>query len=276
LGISKEARLYNTNYAVDGYTDGYRTFRRHVLSSTKCSENNSVLDFWTEQGIVTTKYRIDYHENYGQAFRPHLSVRCVRNLGMDNPTAQNIVDKTQNIPQPLVVMECLSNEGTADAVYRFDLSNVNEESFRFYTSKELFPADEFSMSSRPYRGFITGGYTLIEQKNGTVTTFNDYTNLKNSLENNDSPVKEETFRVPNIREAALMTLYIKNNNWWGNDATMVSTYTGLGQTAIGGLGLENGNSWCFGGNNYIVQNENVYGGKRVIIRHVKDWNPSNE
>ena len=276
LGISKEARLYNTNYAVDGYTDGYRTFRRHVLSSTKCSENNSVLDFWTEQGIVTTKYRIDYHENYGQAFRPHLSVRCVRNLGMDNPTAQNIVDKTQNIPQPLVVMECLSNEGTANAVYRFDLSNVNEESFRFYTSKELFPADEFSMSSRPYRGFITGGYTLIEQKNGTVTTFNDYTNLKNSLENNDSPVKEETFRVPNIREAALMTLYIKNNNWWGNDATMVSTYTGLGQTAIGGLGLENGNSWCFGGNNYIVQNENVYGGKRVIIRHVKDWNPSNE
>lgn len=70
-----------------------------------------------------------------------------------------------------------------------------------------------------------------------------------------------------------MTLYIKNNNWWGNDATMVSTYTALGQTSVGGLGLENGNSWCFGGNNYIVQNENVHGRKRIIIRHVKDWDP---
>lgn len=275
LGVTKEARLYNKDYAVNGYTNDYRTFRRHVLSSTKCSENNSVLDFWTEQGIVTTKYRIDYHENYGQAFRPHLSVRCVRNLGMDTPTATSIVDKTQNIPEPLVVMECLSNNGTANAIYRFDMSNVNEESLRYYTSKELFPSDEFSMSARVYRGFITGGYTLIGQKNGTVTTFNDYTNLKNSLENNDSPVKEDGYRVPNIREAALMTLYIQNDAWWNSnkDATMISTYTGLGQTAVGGLGLENGNSWCFGANNYIVQNENVYGSKRVIIRHVKDWDP---
>lgn len=273
LGVSNEARLYNTEYAVTGSTDGYRTFRRHVLSSTKCSENNSVLDFWAEQGIVTTKYRVDYYDGYGEPFRPHLSVRCVRNLGMDAPTWDNIVDKEENIPHPLVVVKCLEHEGTNNAVYSFDLRNVNEESLRYYTTKELLPTNEFSTSARTYRGFVTGGLTPVRQTNGTVNAFNDYTNLKNSLDNNESPVTQEFYRVPNIREAALMTLYINNNNWWGNDATMVSTYTGLGQTSVGGLGLENGNSWCFGGNNYIVQNENVHGGKRIIIRHVKDWEP---
>ncbi len=273
LGVSKETRLYNTDYAVPGTTDGYRTFRRHILSSTRCSEDYSVLDFWTEQGIVTTKYRIDIRDNYPVEFRPHLSVRCVRNLGMDSPTAQNIVNPLQNIPQSLVVMKCVENEGTANAVYSFDLRNVNEESLRYFTSKELFPSDEFSMSARTYKGFVTGGYTFITQGSGTIRPYDEYIKLKSSLENNTSPVEEVTYRVPNIREAALMTLYIKNDNWWGNDATMVSTYTGLGQTSVGGLGLEVGNSWCFGGNNYIVQNENVYGGKRIIIRHVKDWNP---
>lgn len=275
LGVSNDARLYNTEYAVNGYdaTYGHRIFRRHVLSSTKCSENNSVLDFWAEQGIVTTNYRRDYYENYGTPFYPHLSIRCVRNLGMDNPTAQNIVNPSQNIPQPLVVMKCIENEGTANAVYSFDLRNVNEESLRYYTTKELLPTNEFSTSARTYRGFITGGLTFIRQTTGTTTGYADYINLKNSLDNNESPITQDSYRVPNIREAALMTLYIKNNNWWGNDATMISTYTGLGQTSVGGLGLENGNSWCFGGNNYIVQNENVHSGKRIIIRHVKDWNP---
>lgn len=271
LGISKDARLYNTDYAVTGSTNGYRTFRRHILSSTKCSENNSVLDFWTEQGIVTTKYRIDVYENYGEPFRPHLSVRCVRNLGMNSPTATNIVKKEQNIPTPLIVVKCLENEGTADAVYSFDLSNVNEESFRYFTTKELFPSDEFSMSARTYRGFITGGRTVVDM--GGLNHFDNFKRLKNSLEDNDSWVTEENYRVPNIREGALMTLYINNNNWWENDATMVSTYAGLGRTDVGGLGLENGNSWCFSKDNYIVQNENVYGGKRLIIRHVKDWDP---
>lgn len=56
----------------------------------------------------------------------------------------------------------------------------------------------------------------------------------------------------------------------------INTYTRIYTrflTSVGGLGLENGNSWCFGGNNYIVQNENVHGRKRIIIRHVKDWEP---
>lgn len=273
LGISDESRLYNTAYAVPGSTDGYRTFRRHVLSSTKCSDNNSVLDFWAEQGIVTTKYRVDYYDNYGEPFRPHLSVRCVRNLGMDNPTKENILKKEENLPHPLVVVNCMEGEGTANAVYSFDLRNVNEESLRYYTTKELLPTNELSTSARTYRGFLTGGLTSIRQTTGTVAAFNEYNNLKNQLDNNESPVAQETYRVPNIREAALMTLYIKNDNWWGNDATMVSTYTALGQTSVGGLGLENGNSWCFGGNNYIVQNENVHGRKRIIIRHVKDWEP---
>lgn len=276
LGISNEARLYNTEYAVDGYDENFdhRIFRRHVLSSTRYNENdNSVLELWAEQGIVTTNYRRDYHERYGAPFYPHLSVRCVRNLGMDNPTAANIVNKVANVPQPLVVVECLENEGTANAVYRFDLSNVNEESFRYYTTKELLPTNEFSTSARTYRGFVTGGYTPIRQTTGTVTGYADYIDLKNSLDNNESLVTQDSYRVPNIREAALMTLYIDNDSWWGNDATMVSTYAGLGRADVGGLGLENGNSWCFGGDNYIVQNENVYGGKRIIIRHVKDWNP---
>lgn len=66
---------------------------------------------------------------------------------------------------------------------------------------------------------------------------------------------------------------------WGSYATQVSTYASLGTAGgngVGGSGLENGNSWCFGFGDYIVQNENVHSGKRVIIRAVRDWDPDSE
>lgn len=284
LGVTNEAQLYDMVYAEDGYTDHpnggrYRTFRRHVLSSSKCGQNNSILDFWAEQGIVTTKYRIDLYGNgtgyepYPEAFRPHLSIRCVRNLGMEHPTAGNIVKKEENLPEPLVKMKCLTQVG-ASAVYAFNLSNVNEKSLRYYTSKELLPTDENSISARTYKGFITGVATQITAAS-TGTTFTEYNNLKSKLDNNQTLISDAAngYRVPNIREAALMTLYIDDAGWWGNDATMVSTYAALGQKSVGGMGLENGNSWCFGYNNYIVQNENVHSRPRIIIRSVRDIDP---
>lgn len=279
-GIPESAKLYDKKYAVDGYStikgQDYRTFRRHVVSSSKCAANESVLDFWIEQGIVTTQYRIDSYNGYGNPFKPYLSVRCVRNLGIDNVTESNIINGESNLPDPLV--KCTKESTGTNAVFKFDLRNINEKSLRFYTTRELEAADENSEMARTYKGFVTGGVFYNIGVHGATQA--QYKTLKDDyLDVGESPVTDSDYRVPNIREGALMTQYCTDATWWGSYATQVSTYASLGTAGgngVGGSGLENGNSWCFGYGDYIVQNENVHSNKTVIIRAVRDWDPASE
>lgn len=280
LGISDLAKLYDKQYAVAGSSNikgtTYRTFRRHVLSSSRSSANNSVLEFWTEQAIVTTEYRRAIYSNYGEPFRPYFSIRCMRNLGLPDATEANIVDMNQNVPDPLV--KCTQEGSGVNAVFKFDLRNINDKSLRFYTTRELEAADENSEMARTYKGFITGGvYHNIGVHGATQAQYKELKN--NYLDLGESPVTDSEYRVPNVREGALMTQYCTDSGWWGSYATQVSTYASLGTAGgngVGGIGLENGNSWCFGYGDFIVQNENVHSGKTVIIRAVRDWDPDSE
>jgi hypothetical protein len=142
-------------------------------------------------------------------------------------------------------------------VYRFDLSNINDKSVRYYTSHELIPNDENGESSRTYYGFETS--SSFQSYNGS------YTDLKRSLENGDSPCPDG-YRVPNVREAALLSLYCPSQWWNGNIIYSCSYYS---HGSLGGdLYYDNGTTtWAFQ-NKYVTMS-----GAPKSIRCVKDIDP---
>ena len=110
-----------------------------------------------------------------------------------------------------------------NSVYRFNLTRINKKSIRSIdVSGELDPSDEYSPNSRTYSAFETGP---------EVSYASNYPALKTLLENGESPCPEG-YRVPNIREASLMSNYITadvNSNWWSEHYTFVSTFYSFGQ-----------------------------------------------
>ena len=119
--------------------------------------------------------------------------------------------------------------------YKFDLRNINAKSLRFYTTKELEPSDEHSEMSRIYYGFETGD---------SFPT-GDYPALKADLDVGKSPCPEG-WRVPNVREGALMALYC-SSDWWntgGQGNIIVSSYYSNG--TLGNKHDTESPSWQFG------------------------------
>ena len=106
-----------------------------------------------------------------------------------------------------------------NSVYRFDFTNMNEESRRYYTTRELAPGDEYSVMARLYDGFETGAWADIK-----VTYFAN-NGLKNVLEGGGT-FAPAGFRAPNVREGVVMYLYC-GTGWWVN--TMVSNYYSFGE-----------------------------------------------
>ena len=75
---------------------------------------------------------------------------------------------------------------------------------------------------------------------GFIDYTSGYLNLKADLEAGNSPC-DEGYRVPNVREGALMALYCDD---WNDNYTYVSTYFSLG--ALGKNYFPYGNtSWSF-------------------------------
>ena len=261
-GLNGDACLYTSSrgsQTTSGYA-GAHPWRNHVIASTK-SGNNYPLILWAEEGISTSAYRDDI----GYSKQGPYSIRCVRNLGMDyNSEAEAQSGILTNTPESLIKFSQLT-EGTVNqnTVYRFDLTNINDKSIRFYTTRELEPSDEHSEISRTFYGFETGPLTSY----GSTNNYQGYLDLKAALEAGNSPCAEG-YRVPNVREAALMYLYCKNTNWW-NGYTMVSTYYSNGLLGNGKDGQSP--SWQFIHNNATIGQTGVNG-----IRSVRDWNPNEE
>jgi hypothetical protein len=201
---------------------------------------------WAEEGVSVS--------GYGQEWSKHApkSVRCVRNLGLPYHTETSIADKTANLPEAIIKPKDMGNN-----VYRFDLSNINDKSVRYYTTHELIPNNENGESSRTYYGFET--YPSFISFSGS------YTNLKESLESGDSPCPEG-YRVPNVREGAIMSLFCPSS-WWGKSEIYCCSYYSHG-TLGGDLYYDNGTTtWSFR-NKYIT----ISGGVNSL-RCVKDINP---
>lgn len=215
------AELYTKDDPVDGL--GFHPWRSHIISSTRDISNESTnrpTILWAEEGLSTSYYR--QPEGWGQAGQ--YSIRCVRNLGCDpeSETAAQTALKNDDLPFDPVTQ--ISGPGIGDntdtpvkeSVYRVDLSNMNRKSVRFFTTKELEVADEFSEMARTYLAFETGPLS---------DTKYSFSELEALLDAGKSPCPEG-YRVPNFREVALMSVYIpysSSSSWWlgTNDADVL-------------------------------------------------------
>lgn len=248
-GISSEAQLYprsrgnessdSVNLITVVYDDAdgtvkaqidngsYFPWRSHVISSTWNGSGSSArpIVMWAEEGVSTSDYGIRYKK-----YAPY-SVRCVRNLGIDPASAaeaeaalrtEDAIDQAIKMTEPEA------------GVYRFDLSRLNPKSTRFYTTHELEPSDEHSEAARPYSGFETG-----VSMSGT-----NYGALYANLIADNSPCPTG-YRLPNIREGAIMTQMITDSSWWVNSDYfyLVSTYFSLG--TMGSNTKDNVTSWGY-------------------------------
>lgn len=211
------AELYNTLGDIPD-ADGFYPWRSHIITSTNDLENKGTYPtiVWAEEGLSTSAYNLP--KSWNQLAR--YTVRCVRNIGNDPQTeseAQAVLENSDVRFQPVL---SASGPGigdntetpTSESVYRFDLSNMNRKSVRFYTTKELEVADEYSEMARPYYMFETGPL---------CATSYSYATMCDMLEEGLSPCPEG-YRVPNMRELAIMSEYIPAGWWTG--AILCSSY----------------------------------------------------
>ena len=235
--------------------------RNHVVCSTWTGGNGSngqIQVLWAEEGLSTS----GYFERW-EKFSP-FSARCVRNLGLPVPTKS--IEGVEGVDYPVSLVQ-VSNQG--GNVYRFDLTNVNEKSLRYFTSRELELGDEQSEMARVYSGFETGELVTRTQVGGS-NNYGNYTSLKDALESGVSTGCDiaNGYRVPNVREGALMALYCPSE-FWNNQYTMVSTWYSLGDRATGGNGYDAGYySWQFSYKYGTIGRADVN-----TIRSVRDWRP---
>lgn len=258
-GLTSETHLYPNErvMATGKYGSGENFYnadkwRLHVVSSTKGSDNKPV-KLWAEEGISTGAYA-------NNSKSAPFTIRCVRNLGLPDPTVDNVCDASTNIPSPIITY---TKEGSgASAVYYFDLRNVNEKSLRYYTTKELEPGSETSETARPYRGFKTGALGSTEYINTT-----GYPTIYNSLLNGTSLCTNPDYRMPNVREGAIMAMYCDDADWWNGKYLISMSYYSHGNYGDQKDGTTP-NTWRFYQNSHASVNK--WG---CYIREVRDWNP---
>lgn len=253
LGLNSEAQLYPTSLASlpNQQQNGLWIWRNHIVCSNQTTITNSsqYIDrywpdmLWAEEGVSVSGYGQEWQK---QAYS---SIRCVRNLGLAAPTQTSIANKDANVPESIIIARYAGN-----GVYRFDLTNVNDKSVRYYTTHELIPNNENGESSRTYYGFET--YQ-------NFTSYSDsYLNLKTLLESGGSPCPDG-YRVPNVREAAIMSLFCPSD-WWGNNQIYSCSYYSHGSLG-GDLYYDNNTiTWTFM-NKYVT----ISGGVNSL-RCVKD------
>ena len=256
LGINAEAQLYPSSLASlpNSKVNGVWQWRNHIVCSNQTTITNEgqYIDkywpdmLWAEEGVSVSGYGQEWEKPSPK------SVRCVRNLGLPYPTETSIADKTANLPEAIIKPIDMGNN-----VYRFDLSNINDKSVRYYTSHELIPNNENGESSRTYYGF--------ETSSSFISYSSSYADLKTSLESGNSPCPDG-YRVPNVREAAIMSLFCPSQ-WWGSNRIYCCSYYSHGSLG-GSLYYDNGTiSWTFE-NKYVTMSGSV-----TSLRCIKDINP---
>lgn len=269
LGLSDESRLYLDKYASEtgqftsGEYIGADKWRAHIISSSSKDDPIPII-VWAEEGLSTSNYRQDIGWHQGGPY----SIKSARNLGLDNTTADNLKD-SDYMPESFIKVISPSDPITSSSVYKFDLRNVNKKSIRFYTTKELEPANEESEMARCYYGFETGD--LLESSTQL------YSDIKLNLESNNLPCPKG-WRMPNVREGTLMNLHC-NSSWWSGYYVFVSTYHSLGEYGLGLATTEDGSgsrvktwSWNVGPHNINMSRRAEY--RPTHIRCVKDSDPA--
>ena len=284
LGLESDAALYTpamaarANYGYGEPYEGANGWRNHVISSTWAGYNKNIDEvevpqpaqpvvLWAEEGISISAYA---DRGWAAKFAPY-SVRCVRNLGLSQPAITGEGVEGVGFPERLIQVHEPNdpNVYVQFGVYRFDLTNINTKSLRYYTSRELGLGDENEETARLYYGFETGDLVNYpkETQSGDNNSGN-YAVLKEALEAGANIGCAPGYRVPNVREAALMALYC-SSDWWGWQTIMTNTWYSNGAYGSGKKD-SNHTSWQF------HYRQATIGGWAIYVRTVRDWNPTAE
>ena len=258
-GLSDEAMTYSQAWAnrsgrfpsTDPCFPNVDRWRQHYISST-INRNSTVGKnlpdmIRAEEGpnIGNGYYHMDvYWDNSHKQGR--FTTRCVRNLGrdaveLDPSTAASVIADMDQMPTALV--EATPSSATVDGntTYVFDCRNVNEKSLRYYSSFELEPESELGQSARLWKRFETGPYITISDFSGSNKTYDNYKYIYNLL-NEGRSICPEGYRIPNLREGAVMMIFA-HKNFWNNCANTMTTnwiYCGPKESdgGFGGTGFD--------------------------------------
>ncbi|MDD7489839.1 MAG: hypothetical protein PUK22_01570 [Bacteroides sp.] len=182
--ISPTSRLYNRS-PEDRVDSDPKKWMQHVCSSTWQSGGEALV--WAEEGISTGSYGANQ-----EGARAEMSVRCVRNFGMDANHS------LEDLPQDYVQKE--QNPDNGATVY--NLSFVNKASLRDYSSielplhleneKENYLYEKFEVATE----FVSGESLMFEGFNEAITTA--------ISQGGSNPYCPKGYRTPNQREMAIM------------------------------------------------------------------------
>lgn len=263
-GVDNTARLYQRN-AQEKASDNELDWRQHIVSSTTGSNSNNPTIVWAEEGSSTGD--LGGSTQWGR--QTAWSVRCVRNLGMDDSDDAPLTV----MPQDYVQVNKAGDGGT-DAKPVFNLEYLNEKSIRYLLSgMDLVYSDELSPQNRLYWKFEA---TSINSPTYTAITFaNMQADLDRSLGTNR--FCPAGYRLPNQRELALMHLYCASSFWNGATQSYSRTYYSYGAAGSNPKPTEtNPNDqykvgWARDGSNIYMENStNNSGHRSSATRCVRD------
>ncbi len=183
--ISPTSRLYNRS-PEQRQSKKAEDWMQHVVSSSYTIGKGETL-VWAEEGISTGPYGAGQ-----EGAREEMSVRCVRNFGMDANHS------LEDLPQDYVQKE--QNPDNGATVY--NLSFVNKASLRDYSSielplhleneKENYLYEKFEVATE----FVSGNSLTFQGFNEAITTA--------ISQGGSNPYCPKGYRTPNQREIAIM------------------------------------------------------------------------
>ena len=253
--IDHHSRLYYRSASEQASSDA-NTWRQHIISST-LYESGEPTVVWGEEGISTGN--ISGSIEYGGGLNK-FSVRCVRNLGLDNPSSYDFAEGTYQ-PQDYVEVEH-SNEGQDDDVVTFKCTHLDDAALRYYTSRELDFHSHTSDINRLYKKFEV--LPTSEATTTSTLTFSTVnTNVTTAINaGNQNPYCPEGYRLPNQTELAMLKYYNVISK------EMVSrTYWAYGSDRTDGVTAKEAK------HGYIYSNKNISlesAGKAFVCRCVRD------
>lgn len=186
--ISPTSRLYNRS-PEQRQSKKAEDWMQHVVSSSYTIGKGETL-VWAEEGISTGPYGAGQ-----EGAREEMSVRCVRNFGMDANHS------LEDLPQDYVQKE--QNPDNGATVY--NLSFVNKASLRDYSSIELPLHLENEKENYLYKKFeVATKLKFVSGSNSlTFQGFNDAITTAIS-KGGSNPYCPKGYRTPNQREIAIM------------------------------------------------------------------------
>lgn len=198
------ARLYNrTAKDLEDPNKG-GAWEQIVVSSTNTTS------IWAHEGLSTSSYQ----DAYNWCGNKNHSVRCVRNLGLD--------DNSPLYQTPENFISCEKVTDASGTYYVFTCTHLNEDALRDYNSGELPYRNERSAQNQLYKKFET----CPQDIEYTPMSFEDFN--EKIEENNKSSVLAgfcpKDYRIPSQIEMTMMSLY----GAAGNFNQHVRTYWSFG------------------------------------------------